>query len=137
MKTLLEQVINELKLSKASTGNKLNSASKTFGELQPGDFLYWAVGADRTAKDITYKVVSLQNGSIWSTPGYSDLNPIEVETIRRDITINVEKEGEDEITDVKVPSNCTFFITNSIIWATSLEKVYEMKNKLNILKNLK
>lgn len=39
MVTLLEQVINELKLSKASTGNKLTKV-KVWGELKPGDFCY-------------------------------------------------------------------------------------------------
>lgn len=40
MITLLEQVINELRLSKASTGNKLNGAGKNFSELKPGDLMY-------------------------------------------------------------------------------------------------
>lgn len=40
MKTLLEQVINELRLSKASTGNKLTDTSKNFSDLKKGDLIY-------------------------------------------------------------------------------------------------
>lgn len=39
MKTLLEQVINELRLSNAKTGAKLKE--KTFAALEKGDKLYW------------------------------------------------------------------------------------------------
>lgn len=38
MKSLTESVINELRLSKASTGRKLEY--KTFGELKEGDYLF-------------------------------------------------------------------------------------------------
>lgn len=40
MKTLLEQVINEIRLAKVSTGRKLEKA-KTFGEMIEGDTLYY------------------------------------------------------------------------------------------------
>lgn len=39
MKTLTESIINELRLSKVSTGDKLEE--KTFGELKEGDYI-WA-----------------------------------------------------------------------------------------------
>lgn len=39
MKTLLEHIINELRLSKASTGNKLDRY-KSFGDVNPGDIIY-------------------------------------------------------------------------------------------------
>lgn len=39
MKTLVESIVNELRLSKASTGNRL-SDKKTFGEVKQGDTIY-------------------------------------------------------------------------------------------------
>lgn len=39
MKTLLEHIINELRATKVSTGNKLDRY-KSFGDVNPGDIIY-------------------------------------------------------------------------------------------------
>lgn len=41
MKTLLEHILNELKIADASTGNRLEE--KTFAELKKGDYFYCAI----------------------------------------------------------------------------------------------
>lgn len=60
MKTLLEQVINELKISKAVTGKKLEPA-KTFGDLTPGDYFFLSeYDKDKGLKIHTYVVQKLE-----------------------------------------------------------------------------
>lgn len=75
MITLLEQVINELKLSKASTGNKLNR-ELSFGELEKGDIIY--VFGDKVDNKIckctVEKITKLPNCKVLN---YSSAHPDE------------------------------------------------------------
>lgn len=59
MKTLLEQVINELKISKASTGNKLNQIS--FEQLEVGDIVYFAFVSPSDKLNFTGKIYKKEN----------------------------------------------------------------------------
>lgn len=79
MKTLLEQVINELKITKASTGDKLNKKTK-FGELKVGDIFY-VVGGFGNNIISEYTIEKITPISHFTREKYTSNNPDELKKI--------------------------------------------------------
>lgn len=142
MKTLLESIINELKLSKASTGDKLDKL-KNFEDLKPGDHFYWLSSAEtiENAEYTVEKIVKTRNKDAESWL-YTSNNPDD----RKDVLINVKvhvvsKSGDKDI--ATVPKGCTWAMETRrgaefVIWATTKEELETLVIKHNnFLKTLK
>lgn len=130
-----------MRISKISTGKRLEKP-KTFGELEEGDIFYWVIPTDKSIDDITYKVVHKYNQSANTVFGYSELNPDKMQGVKRDISIdcciNINPDKHvGTLRNVSLPSNSSYFVMNSIFWATSLDLVYEIIKKYSIYSHLK
>lgn len=94
MKTLLESIVNELKLSNASTGNKLDR-NKTFGDLKPGDTVYYYDSMLLYNTNITYTVNDAVYFNIkMMNLGYTEEHPDKMEKENLDFKISVNQNGK-------------------------------------------
>lgn len=108
MKTLLEHIINELRLSNAKTGNKLKE--KTFAALEKGDKLYWVYPPMRkivsaTITEIVHSTSHNRHHFFYDANGYSG------KTMINDINMN------KTYTDQEALPNC--------IIAANLDSIYK------------
>lgn len=90
MKTLTESIINELRLSKASTGNKLERG-KTFGEMTEGDTLYYYDIFARGNDVKSYKITEIKSTS-WPEKCKSNNHPDELFPTIKDIRFELDKD---------------------------------------------
>lgn len=127
-----------MRISKVHTGDKLKR-NKTFGELETGDYFYWVISSDKTIKDITYKVVNknIISYGCGTVMGYTEMSP-NGNCVKRDVTIDWTKdEDPSEWDSIDLPSNSSFLVMENIIWATSLDLVYELIKKYKVRTNFK
>lgn len=82
MKTLVESIVNELKITKASTGDKLNKKTK-FGELKVGDIFY-VVGGFGNNVISEYTVEKITPISHFTREKYTSTYPDELKKIEVD-----------------------------------------------------
>lgn len=105
MKTLTESIINELRLSKAVTGNKLDR--KTFGELKPGENIYYYdpnVDSFNTITDVIYPVEKVEETKIQRfIHGYTEDNPDKTKYVKLTKKITITKKGEE--IDIYAPAD--------------------------------
>lgn len=146
--TLSEHIINELKISKASTGNRLDM-EPTFGELQSGDTVYWVTAATKSIEDATCKVIQKAPEKIEGLinpekDAYTDDSPSVRKPVLRDLRLVVKNEKGKSPKDnvvISVPSQnrgMAIFLTPGVffICSTSLDfvlniiKIHKLHSKL-------
>lgn len=117
-----------MKISNISTGRKL--IYKTFGDLKPGDKMYFLTTGDISIDDITCTVKGLVGKCKSKVNGYSDLNPEEkVETLC-DIVLKIDTQFGD--VTCYLPSGATYFVCGKIVLATSQELMFQVIKQYNI-----
>lgn len=111
MKTLLESILLELKLSKASTGKKLD-LGLTFGELKEGDKIYVCFYKNRPLEDIEYEVIKLEHHP---NPGFrnfkTDKNPDKEEPVYCVLGLSLKNTKNDERAKIAVPTDVRYLST--------------------------
>lgn len=117
-----------MKISKVSTGNKLNV--KTFGELEEGDKLYFASSGDKTIEDVTCTVKGLFGKGSNKLYAYTDLNPDKQVDTLCDIALKIETKFGDF--NCYMPSAATYFVAGSTILATSQELMFQVIKKYKL-----
>lgn len=123
-----------MKLSSISTGDKLKY--KTFGELQPGDKMYWTCSAVDDIKNTAFTVTGKKKSSNRQIKCYTNLNPDErVETLC-DILLDC-KDYYGYTTYGEVPSGAAYITYGSTVFATSQELLLQVIDKYNIESQLK
>lgn len=134
MKTLLESIINELKITQAHTGEKLEEEKK-FEDLKPGDKLYWITDTE-TMETAVYTVddviVNTSKNTELDTPVdmhimFTSKNPVSKKGVVQNVVITVLTDtGLMDTT--KVPKGCTWAILTTRggrfdAWATTKERL--------------
>lgn len=108
MKTLLESILLELKLSKAKTGNKLDF-EPTFGELKKGDKVYIWFSANKSMDETEFKIITIETFPSPELRGLiTDKNPDKEESVYCKDIIKVKNTKTGGTAIVVVPHNVTY-----------------------------
>lgn len=127
MKTLLEQVINELRLSKVSTGRKLDT--KNFEDLEKGDLIYiYLVDNDRLNLE-EVDVIKKGDKKFWSCRIGTVKNYKNVQSIKNYEKVTDDDGGKQSIGRTDIP---LFLVERfgepCFIYSTSLELINTLLN---------
>lgn len=132
MKTLLEQVINELKITQVHTGEKLEDEKK-FEDLKPGDKFYWITDTEtlETAEYTVDEVIVNKSKETFDDPNmhfmFTSKNPVSKKGLVTNVVVTVLTDtGLMDTT--KVPKGCTWALIKPIgtrfeAWATTKERL--------------
>lgn len=137
MKTLAESIICELKLSNASTGDKL-SDKKTFGELLKGDYLFRCVWNDY-CKGLVVDVYTFHKFGTISDKKDMFLDDDIKKKVKADtdiICLNVNTGGTFRLNGVKDATMISYGINNTDVHYFSNKQVlkeYLEKTKVTIV----
>lgn len=112
MKTLLESILLELKLSKASTGKKLD-LGPTFGELKKGDTVYVWLSGNKSMDETEFKIMSIETHPM---PGFRDFktdkNPDKEESVYCTELIRVKNTKTGRENSIVVPKDVRYMATD-------------------------